>query len=65
MYIDDIRIWATYDFISYCHGYMEISLKTGIEHRLSVSEFKSAVKLQVLWGKLRNFMESSHGILKH
>ncbi len=44
---------------------MEISLKTGIEHRFSLSEFKSTVKLHVLLGKLRNFMEFSHGILKY
>ena len=44
---------------------MEISLKTGIEHRFSLSEFKSTVKLHVLLGKLRNLMEFSHGILKY
>ncbi len=44
---------------------MEISLKTGTEPRFSLSEFKSVVKLQVLLGKLRNFMEFSHGILKY
>ena len=44
---------------------MEISLKTGIEDRFSSSEFKSTVKLHVLLGKLRNFMEFSHGILKY
>jgi hypothetical protein len=42
---------------------MEISLKTGIEHRFSLSEVKSAAKLHVLLGKLRNSMEFSHGIL--
>ncbi len=47
------------------HGYMELSLKTGIEHRFGLREFKSAVKLHVLLGKLRNFMEFSHGILKY
>ncbi len=44
---------------------MEISLKTGIEHRFSSSEVKSPVKLHVLLGKLRNFMEFSHGIFKY
>ena len=44
---------------------MEISLKTGIEHRFSLSEFDSIVKLQVLLGKWRNLMEFSHGILKY
>ena len=50
---------------SYCHGYMEISLKTGIEHRFSLSELKSTGKLHVLLGKLRNFMKFSYGILKY
>ena len=36
---------------------MGISLKTGIEPRFSLGEVKSAVKLQVLLGKLRNSME--------
>ena len=49
---------------SCCHGYMEISLKTGIEHRFSLSELKPTVRLRVLLGKLRNFMQFSHGILK-
>ena len=44
---------------------MEISLKTGIEHRFSWSELKSAVKFHVLLGNLRNFMEFSYGILKY
>ena len=44
---------------------MEISLKTGIEPRFSLSEFKSVVKLHVLLGKLRNFMEFSHRIPKY
>ncbi len=44
---------------------MEISLKTGIEHRFSSGEFKSVVKLHVLLGKLRNFIEFSHGSLKY
>ena len=35
---------------------MEISLKTGIEHRFRLGGFKSTVKLHVLLGKLRNFM---------
>ena len=38
---------------------MKISLKTGIEHRLILSE------LYVLLGKLRNFIEFFHGILKY
>ncbi len=44
---------------------MEISLKTGIEHRFSSSKFKSTVKLHILMGKLRNFMEFSHGSFKY
>jgi hypothetical protein len=44
---------------------MEISLKTGIEPRFSLGKFKCTVKLHVLLGKLRNFMEFSHGILKY
>ena len=48
-----------------CHGYMEISLKTGIEPRFSLRVFKRTVKLHVLLGKLRNFMEFSHGIPKY
>ncbi len=34
---------------------MEISLKTGIEHRFSSSEVKSPVKLHVLFGKTKEF----------
>ncbi len=44
---------------------MKISLKTGIEHRLILSEFKSIAKLYVLLGKLRNFIQFFHGILKY
>jgi hypothetical protein len=36
---------------------VEMSLKTGIEHLFSLTEFKSTVELHVLLGKLRNFME--------
>ena len=43
----------------HCYGCVEISLKTGIEHRVSLSQFKSIVKHHVLLGKLRNFMEFS------
>ncbi len=43
---------------------MEISLKTGIEHPFSLNECKSIVKLQVLLGKLRNFITCLYGILK-
>ena len=42
-----------------------ISLKTGIEHRFTLREFKSTVKLPVLLGKLRNFIEFSHEIFKY
>ena len=40
-----------------------ISLKTGIEPRFCLSEFTKPHKLDVLLGKLRNFMKFSHGIL--
>ena len=43
---------------------MEISLKTGIEHPFNLNECKSIVKLQVLLGKLRNFITCLYGILK-
>ena len=48
-----------------CHGYTEISLKIGIEPRFSLGVFKCTVKLHVLLGKLRNFMEFSHGIVRY
>ncbi len=34
---------------------MEISLKTGIEHRFSLNEVKSPVKFHVLFGKTKEF----------
>ncbi len=43
---------------------MEISLKTGIEHRFNLSELKYIVKLYVLLGKLGN-LTFPYGILKY
>ena len=36
---------------------MKISVKTGIEHRLRLSEVKSPVKLRVLFGKTKDFYD--------
>ena len=49
--------WIVKLFICVCHGCVEweISLKTGSEHRFSLSEIKFPVKLHVLFGKTKEF----------